>query len=370
MSVRSYLEEKENQSLAPYAMRSSESQGRQFKEPEHDLRTVFQRDRDRVIHSSAFRRLEYKTQVFVNHEGDHYRTRLTHTLEVSQIAKTLSRALRLNEDLTEAIALAHDLGHGPFGHAGEDALYELMRDHGGFEHNKQSLRVVEVLEDSYPDFHGLNLTYEVRLGLQKHEDECYFLEANLSDLCDEIAYDCHDLDDGLRSGLILPGQCENVSIWNESLKETFKIYPDISQSHRNRLVIRMLMNRMVGDLLEQTQKNIENFKIKSLEDLKKVSEPVAAFSKGFNVLKNELQDFLKKDLYQHYRVVRMTNKGKRLLAEIFRVYEECPGQLPDFVRRRSENEGLHRAICDYLSGMTDRFALEEYSKLFQPFERV
>jgi len=372
MQTRNYLEQKENDLLAPFAAKSSESAGRKYEEKEHDLRTAFQRDHDRVIHSSAFRRLEYKTQVFVNHEGDHYRTRLTHTLEVSQIAKTLARALRVNEDLTDAIALAHDLGHGPFGHAGEDALYELMLNHGGFEHNQQSLRIIEELEDSYPNFRGLNLTKEVRIGIQKHEQhkDIVLLEAAIVDCADEIAYDCHDLDDGLRSQLINSEMLDQLSLWRELSDYTDKKYPDLDDSHRNRMIIRLLMNRMVRDLLDQTNKNIEEMSIKSMDDLRKTGNSVVAFSGEFKKLKNELEDFLKLNLYQNYRVVRMTDKGKRILKQLFSVYEECPQQLPEQVQKRAESEGNYRALCDYLASMTDRYALEEYAKLFLPFERV
>ncbi len=373
MLIRKHLEEQENKLLAPYAAKSGTSQGRKYPEKEHDFRTAFQRDRDRIIHSTAFRRLEYKTQVFVNHEGDHYRTRLTHTLEAAQIGRTVARCLSLNEDLTETIILAHDLGHGPFGHAGEDALRDLMEHHGGFEHNEQSLRIVEVLEESYQEFPGLNLTVETRVGMQKHLNEKiegYHLESRLADLSDEIAYDCHDLDDGLRSGLLKPEDLNQVALWRGALEYISGKYPRIKETQRNRLVVRLITNRMVSDLMAETQKNIKKFKVKTLKDVFRVSHPLASFSDEIKKVKNEMQDFLKIHLYHHYRVIRMTNKGKRFLRDIFKVYEECPEQLPPQVQHRGKKEGIYRAICDYIAGMTDRFALEEYKKLFEPFERV
>lgn len=373
MQTRKLLEENEEKFLAPFAAKSGKSLGRKYPEKEHDFRTAFQRDRDRIIHSTAFRRLEYKTQVFVNHEGDHYRTRLTHTLEAAQIARTVARSLMLNEDLTEAITLAHDLGHGPFGHAGEDALRELMAKHGGFEHNQQSLRIVEVLEDSYSDFPGLNLTEEVRMGMQKHlkvEKGLFHMEGKVADLSDEIAYDCHDLDDGLRSGLLRTEDLKQVGLWKKLLRYTLEKYPKIKDAQRNRLIIRLLANRMVSDLLNETTQNIKRLRIKTVDDLKRVRKPVMSFSASFIKEKNELEDFLKKHLYQHHRVIRMTQKGQRLLKEIFRVYEDCPEQLPPQVQERGKKDSIYRAICDYISGMTDRYALEEHRKLFEPFERV
>jgi len=373
MSIRKLLEENENKFLAPYAAKSGSSLGRKYSEKEHDSRTAFQRDRDRIVHSTAFRRLEYKTQVFVNHEGDHYRTRLTHTLEAAQIGRTVARCLNLNEDLTETIILAHDLGHGPFGHAGEDALRDLMTGHGGFEHNQQSLRIVEVLEDSYQDFPGLNLTLEVRIGMQKHLSKKlkgYHLESSIADLSDEIAYDCHDLDDGLRSGLLKVEDLREVKLWKDSLNYVVRKYPRIKDTQRNRLIVRLLTNRLVSDLITETQNNLESYKIKSLKDLFNVKGSAAGFSHQIHKEKIQLEKFLKIHLYQNYRVIRMTSKGKRILREVFKVYEDCPEQLPPQVQERGKKDGIYRAICDYISGMTDRFALEEYKRLFEPFERV
>ncbi|MBI4970917.1 MAG: deoxyguanosinetriphosphate triphosphohydrolase [Candidatus Omnitrophica bacterium] len=371
--IRKLLEASEDKLLAPFAAKSGQSFGRRYPEKEHDFRTAFQRDRDRIVHSTAFRRLEYKTQVFVNHEGDHYRTRLTHTLEAAQIGRTVARCLGLNEDLTETIILAHDLGHGPFGHAGEDALRDLMVQHGGFEHNQQSLRIVEVLEDSYQEFPGLNLTLETRIGMQKHSDKKvkgYHVESRIADLSDEIAYDCHDLDDGLRSGLLKPDELEDVRLWKSAMDYISRKYPRIKETQRNRLGVRLVTNRLVSDMIAQTQKNIARYKINSLKDLFRVASPIAGFSSEVRKDKIELQDYLSIHLYQNQRVIRMTNKGKRFLREIFKVYKDCPEQLPAQVQERGKKDGIYRAICDYISGMTDRFALEEYKRLFEPFERV
>ncbi len=364
--------------LASYAVKSSDSRGRQYQEKEHDLRTPFQRDRDRIIHCTAFRRLEYKTQVFVNHEGDHYRTRLTHTLETCQIARSISRALGLNEDLTEAVALAHDMGHGPFGHAGEWALAELMKDHGGFEHNVHTLRIVEKLEESYAEFPGLNLTFETREGLKKHPENFYkdksgrfrSVEAEVVDLADEIAYNSHDLDDGLRSELIHEDQLEPVQLWRDASSYIHKKYPKIAPFQKKRLVIRLIINRLVTDLIETTEERLVKMKIKSLKDVQKAPRQIASLSEPVKRQLAELKRFLHKNLYQHYRVVRMTDKGQRFLKALFGIYMQKPQALPPDVIRRSEKEGIPRAICDYLAGMTDRFALDEYKRIFEPYERV
>lgn len=378
MLNRVIFQELESSFLAPYAVRSGECRGRAYPEKEHDLRTPFQRDRDRIIHSTAFRRLQYKTQVFVNHEGDHYRTRLTHTLETCQIARTIARALRLNEDLVEAVALAHDLGHGPFGHAGEWALGGLMKNHGGFEHNQQSLRIVEVLEDSYPDFQGLNLTFETREGLKKHPEKFYrdlskrfrSLEADVVDFADEIAYTSHDLDDGLRSGLVNEEQLVSIVLWTDSLKYIKRKYRILGETHRRRLAIRLIINRLVADLIERTLENIKKNKIETLAILQQTQKKIVNFSETMQKKHVALKRFLHKNLYQHYHVVRMTEKGKRFLERLFSVYLEKPAQLPPEVLRRSEKEGLYRAVCDYMAGMTDRFLMDEYRRLFEPYERV
>lgn len=378
--MRAVYQKDEDGRLAPYAVRSSDSRGRKYPEKEHDLRTPFQRDRDRIIHCTAFRRLEYKTQVFVNHEGDHYRTRLTHTLETSQVARSIARALGLNEDLTETIALAHDMGHGPFGHAGEWALAELMKDHGGFEHNVHTLRIVEHLEESYAEFPGLNLTFETREGLKKHPENFYkekeksgrfrSLEAEIVDLADEIAYSSHDLDDGLRSELIHEEQLESVQLWRDADTYIHKKYPKIGPFQKKRLVIRLVINRLVVDLVDTTEARIKKYKIDSLKDMQKAPYPIASLSEPVKRQLAELKKFLYKNLYQHHRVVRMTDKGQRFLKALFGMYMQKPLALPPDVIRRSEKEGIPRAICDYLAGMTDRFALDEYNRIFAPYERV
>ena len=370
--------ERQETHLAPYAVRSSASRGRVWPEKEHGLRTPFQRDRDRITHSTAFRRLQYKTQVFVNHEGDHYRTRLTHTLEACQIARTIGRALALNEDLIEAISLAHDLGHGPFGHAGEWALSELMKGHGGFEHNVQSLRIVEELEDSYSDFPGLNLTFEVREGLKKHPEKFYeqrskrfrSVEAEVVDQADEIAYHCHDLDDGLRAQMVQEEDLEGVTLWKEIQAYLRKKFPRLAPHHRKRLAIRLLVNRFVMDLIETTRRHLKKCGPETVADLQHIRGPLAELSPLMIRKKEELRKFLHARLYQHYRVVRMTNKGQRFIRSLFEAYLEKPGQLPPPVRERAKKDGLHRAICDYIAGMTDRYAQDEYKRLFEPFERV
>ncbi len=364
----------ERQFLAPYAVKSSETQGRRYPEKEHDLRTPFQRDRDRIIHSTAFRRLQYKTQVFVNHEGDHYRTRLTHTIETCQISRSIARVLGLNEDLVEAIALAHDLGHGPFGHAGEWALQELMKDHGGFEHNVQGLRILENLEDSYPDFPGLNLCYETLEGVKKHPEHFYedrsvrfhSLEADLVDLADEIAYNSHDLDDGLRSGLITEAQVENLELWRHSLDYIRGKYPKIAPHQRIRLTIRLTINFLANDVVEHTLREIERLSVRSLQDLQAVKRPVVCFSELVRKQQAELKRFLHKNLYQHVHVLQMTEKGQRFLKALFEIYLRKPGLLPADVCKRAESEGIQRSICDYIAGMTDRYATEEYKRLFEP----
>ena len=371
MITRLSLENREREWLASYAVASADSRGRVHSEKEHDFRTAFQRDRDRIIHSTAFRRLEYKTQVFVNHEGDHYRTRLTHTLEMSQIARTIGRTLRLNEDLVETIALAHDLGHGPFGHAGQDALSALMKSHGGFEHNQQCLRIVEKLEESYAGFPGLNLTFEVREGLRKHaRKRVRSLEAEVVDYADAIAYNGHDLDDGLRAGLLDTASLEKIKLWREVNRYISQKSLSASPTIRIKIAIRLLINRLVGDLVSETVRNLKRYRIKKTEDFDRSNVSVVGFSKSTAKKVLELKAFLMDNLYLHYRVVRMTDKGKRFITELFRLYVAKPEQLPPQVRKRASGDGLHRAVCDYVAGMTDRFALDEYNRLFSPYERV
>ena len=376
--------ELENITLAPYAMKSINSKGRVYPEDEHPYRSNYQRDRDRIIHSAAFRRLEYKTQVFVNHEGDYYRTRLTHTLEVAQIARTIASALCLNVDLTEAIALAHDLGHTPFGHSGEEALNELMSKNGGFNHNLHGLRVVDYLEERYPDFPGLNLTWEVREGIIRHstafdvaeklkEFSRYpsaSLETQVVDIADEIAYDNHDLDDGLTSGLIKESDLASLEIWRDINKNISHRYQYISPKKRKYLIIRSLINLQVTDLISETEHNILKLKLKTCEDARKISKKVVTFSGNMLKLRKPLRSFLMDRLYHHYRVVRMSIKAKRFIQELFKVYVSNPRQLPLDVQEKIGKDGIKRVVADYIAAMTDRYALDEYKKLFTPYETV
>lgn len=365
--------------LAPYAV--SKSKGRKYSEKRKsfELQTSpFQTDADRIIHSTAFRRLEYKTQVFVNHEGDHYRTRLTHTLEASHAARTMGRALRLNEDLIEAVTLAHDLGHGPFGHAGEWALEDLMADHGGFEHNVQSLKIVEELEWISPEFKGLNLSFETLEGMKKHPEYFYsnkknlfrMLEAEVVDLGDEVAYSSHDIDDGLRSELLTEQQLKKVTLWREAERACRGIIKQTTPSIKRKVLVRWIMEHLMSALVQTAQKNIQRFKIKTFKDLQKTEQPALHFPKELNQKHLELKAFLTQDLYRHYRVVRMTDKSQRFIRALFQVYLEKPEQLPPDVIARGKLQGIHRVICDYIAGMTDRYAQDEYKRLFQPYERV
>ncbi len=322
--TREELEKRECEFLAPYAMKSAHSNGRCHKEEEHQYRSAYQRDKDRIIYSTAFRRLEYKTQVFVNHEGDYYRTRLTHTLEVAQIARTIARSLKLNEDLVEAIALAHDLGHTPFGHAGEDTLAELMKDHGGFDHNTHGLRVVDIIEKRYPEFLGLNLTEEVRRGIIRHStpydlkrsgDENipgpFLLEIQAVDVSDEIAYDNHDLDDGLKSGLLCENDLSDVSLWKEASTSVKERYPNLDAQIERSQIVRHLINLQVSDLIENTIKKVSELGIGSVEDLGKVKEKVVDFSEGLRSERRPFRDVMQKKLYENYRVIRMSKKASR-----------------------------------------------------------
>ena len=379
--TRQQLEEIEDKSLAPYGSRSRDTKGRAYLDNEPEYRTSFQRDRDRILHTTAFRRLEYKTQVFINFEGDYFRTRLTHTLEVAQIGRTFARALGGNEDLVEAICLAHDLGHSPFGHSGEVALARLMKDHGGFDHNKQSLRIVTELEQRYPEFPGLNLTWEVREGIVKHESEYDIsdardfhpdlrgnLETQIANVADELAYTTHDLDDGLRSGMIAPHMLEGIALW-EILREAYKWRgPELEDMERHRM-IRQLVGIMVTDMIEATDKRLKESKAKSALDLQKLRHNVVGYSEDVQRRNRELKDFLYKKLYRHYRVVRMQVKAERLISELFNAYHQEPLILPDSMQVFIDKRGLERTICDYIAGMTDRYAIEEHRKLFNPLEK-
>ncbi|MCM8799549.1 MAG: deoxyguanosinetriphosphate triphosphohydrolase [Candidatus Omnitrophica bacterium] len=378
------IKDYENKVLANYAMKSYQTKGRMYPEEEHPYRNIYQRDRDRIIHCAAFRRLEYKTQVFVIHEGDYYRTRLTHTLEVSQIARTIAFALKLNIDLVEAIALAHDLGHTPFGHSGEEALNELMANHGGFNHNLQGLRVVDILEERYPDFPGLNLSWEVREGIVKHSssfdrascteellpEESPTLEAQVVDLADEIAYDNHDLDDGLTSGLLKEEDLKKIALWNDIYKKVTSQYSCLDETRRKYLIIKNLIDIQVTDLIEETLNRIKKMDIKNFQDAKKIKEKIVSFSKGMVSLREPLRKYLMDNLYKNYRVIRMSNKAKLFIKELFKSYVKNPQALPPHIQKRIKNDGVERIVCDYIAGMTDRFALDEYKKLFDPYERV
>ncbi len=383
MLKRIELEEREAKLLAAYAMKSRDSRGRRYPEPEHPYRSIYQRDKDRIVYSTAFRRLEYKTQVFVNHEGDHYRTRLTHTLEVTQLARAIARALRVNEDLAEVIALAHDLGHTPFGHAGEATLHELMADHGGFEHNQHGLRLIDTLEVRYPNFPGLNLTWEAREGIIKHTtsydrphieefplDEAPTLEAQVVDAADEIAYDTHDLDDGLRADLINEEDLMKLKLWKEVHLEVTTAFPKLDPQLRRRQTIKLLIDRQVTDLIKFSEERLNKLKINCVDEVRKTRSKIISFSPEISEMKKDLKGFLWDNLYHHYRVNRMSDKACRFIRELFNVYLAKPGQLPPHIRVRVELEGQHRVICDYIAGMTDRYALDEHKKLFEPYERV
>lgn len=375
----------ERTDLAGYAATSETSRGRRYQEEFRDNRPAFERDRDRIIHCAAFRRLEYKTQVFVNHEGDYYRTRLTHSLEVAQIGKGIARRLGLNEELTETLALAHDLGHTPFGHTGEEVLNRLMEGFGGFEHNMQSLRVVDELEERYPNFNGLNLSWEVREGIVKHSSQydmppsthAEFLpgivptvEGQLINYADEIAYNNHDIDDGLKSGYLTLAQLKNVTLWAEVHEGIMRKYPDIDVERSICQTVSALIGVLINDLVQTTFANLERLNIKTQEELRTVNLPVVAFSPAMAERNAELKRFLFQHLYRHYKVERMRVKAERYLAELFEVYIKHPTLLPHKHQVKMEREGRERVVCDYIAGMTDRFALDEFKRLFEPYERV
>jgi len=373
--TREAFEREEIERLAPYAVASACSRGRVIAEPEHPYRTIFQRDRDRIVHSRGFRRLEYKTQVFIYHEGDHYRNRLTHTLEAGQISRTIARALRLNEELAEAIVLAHDLGHTPFGHAGERVLADLMRDAGGFDHNRQSLRIVDLLEERYPDFRGLNLAYETREGILKHG--CHWehpvpvpdptpqpsLEAQAADLADEIAYTNHDLDDGLRSGLLTFEQLAEVALWREVHEEVSSRIGSVSERVMTAQLIVALINRLVTDLVETSAARLVRAEPRDTDAVRHSEERLVEFSPEVDKKKRELKSFLLKELYQHPRVLQVSERAVRILGDLFGAYRTDRGRLPEHVRARFEVDGEARAIADYVAGMTDRFAIDEHRNL-------
>lgn len=356
--TRTKLEEIEDRYLAPYGTRSKNSKGRAFPEREADYRTVFQKDRDRILHTTAFRRLEYKTQVFINYEGDYYRTRLTHTLEVAQIGRTVARALGANEDLVEAICLAHDLGHPPFGHSGETALNRVMKGAGGFEHNKQSLRIVTKLEKRYPDFNGLNLSWEAREGIVKHETEYDVsdatdynpdlrghLEAQIANVADELAYTAHDLDDGLRSGMITPAMLEGITLWEIVLESVgLRRIMELPELARHQ-IIRRLIGLEMNDLVDQTSTRLDESGVQSVESLQKLPYNVIGFSENMHRRNRELKDFLYANLYRHPRVVRMAVKAERILSELFEAYKRDPQMLPRTVQAVVDSDATTDPRC-------------------------
>ena len=380
--------------LAPYAARQDNSHGRRHPEAPPEYRSEYQRDRDRIVHSAAFRRLVYKTQVFVNHEGDLYRTRITHSMEVAQIARSIARALGINETLTEAICLAHDLGHTPFGHAGQDALNECMRPYGGFEHNLQSLRVVDELEDRYAEFHGLNLTFECREGILKHCSlknarqlgelgERFIrrrqpgLEAQLANLADEIAYNNHDVDDGLRAGLIQISDLREVTLFERQHRIVAAKYPQLGSRKVVHETIRRVINYVVVDLIATSRANLEAAAPADIEAVRAHKGPLVAFSAGVREEQQQLKKFLLEHMYRHYKVLRMTSKARRVLTQLFQAFFEDPQLMPpehqETARRleqQSGEAGRARAVADYIAGMTDRYAILEHQRLFEPSERT
>ncbi len=379
--TRTQLEQHEFDTLADYALYSRESRGRLHHEPEPRYRTAFQRDRDRIVHSAAFRLLEYKTQVFVNDAGDYFRTRLTHTLEVAQIGRTLARALGLNEDLVEAICLAHDLGHPPFGHAGEGILNQLMADFGGFNHNHQSYRVVTQLERRYPKWNGLNLTLEALEGIAKHETEYDIsalpriakdtyasLEAQIANIADELAYNAHDLDDGLQAGLIRIEQLQELEIWRQVLERIGwrgTYLDDITRHH----IVRELVGLQVDDVLNETLKHLDKLKPQTSLDIQHHPQPVVRHSPSQHLLNSELKDFLFQNMYRHFRIVRMQARAEHFVEALFASYIKEPDQLPEDYHARLDKEATHRVVADYIASLTDRSALHEYQMFFDPVTR-
>jgi dGTPase len=380
--------------LAAYAAQEEQSRGRRYAEPAPAYRSEYQRDRDRIVHSTAFRRLVYKTQVFVNHEGDLYRTRLTHSLEVAQIARTIARALGLNEVLSEAICLAHDLGHTPFGHAGQDALNECMMDFGGFEHNLQSLRVVDELEEHYADFNGLNLTFECREGILKHcslnnalqlgdlgerfvKRQQPGLEAQLANFADEIAYNNHDVDDGIRAGLITLEQLLEVPLFLEYHREVLAKYPALEGRRRVYEIVRRMINRLVTDLIDASAGRLRDSAVGSIADVRSAPAPLIGFSDATRELNYALKTFLREHVYRHYKVRRMTSKARRVVRALFDVFFHDPTLMPEEhqesgtrLERAQGTAGRARAVADYIAGMTDRYAILEHRRLFDPGERT
>jgi dGTPase len=383
---------KPHTTLAPYATTEDNSRGRRITEPAPNNRTQFQRDRDRIVHCAAFRRLEYKTQVFVNHEGDMFRTRLTHTIEVAQIGRTIARSLTVNEDLTEAIALAHDLGHTPFGHAGQDALNHCMRQHDGFEHNMQSLRIVDALEERYAEFDGLNLTYETREGILKHcspkqaerlgdVGERFInkwqpgIEAQIANIADEIAYNNHDVDDGLRAALIDIEQLKNLRLFRQQYDIVSASYPSISERRKVHEIVRRMINDQITDLLQNSHAALQATQPASRDELTQLDKPVIGFSNTMKADILELKQFLRKNLYRHYRVHRMSKKAHHIIESLFDAFINDPQLLPpeaftsvQKLREAKGDAGQARGIADYIAGMTDRFAISEYQRIYDPLK--
>jgi len=372
---REEMEAAERFTLAPFAQKSGDSRGRQHSESPHAYRTEFQRDRARIIHSRAFRRLEYKTQVFLNGTGDHLRTRLTHSIEVASISRTIARALSLNEDLAEAIALAHDLGHSPFGHSGEEMLAECMRNHGGFDHNRQSLRVVELLENAYPNFAGLNLTFEVREGLRKHQafydpptpaEEKYHspsLEAQIANLTDEITYYSHDLDDAVDFEILSTAQLEQNAVWQKSHRAVLARYPDAREPELHKLIIRDIIDVQVQDVVATSAQSIMGAAVQGADEVRKQEAPLIRYSDDLLEANRELRRFLYQNVYYHPRVAEVNRRACEMLRRVFEAYILHPDQLGEGATKRIDKEGLHRTVCDYIAGMTDRYLIEEHKRI-------
>ncbi|MEZ6197388.1 MAG: deoxyguanosinetriphosphate triphosphohydrolase [Planctomycetota bacterium] len=378
---REDVEARERATLASFAMAAADSRGRRHPEPPDRWRTDFQRDRDRIIHTNAFRRLESKTQVFVSRTGDHYRTRLTHTIEVAQISRSIARILGLNEDLTEAVALAHDLGHAPFGHSGGDVLERVMRDHGGFEHNQQALRLLDSLEERYPGFPGLNLTYEVRESILKHHrpfrgeayadyhpEEGPLLEAQIVDVCDGIAYNSHDLDDGLKAGLLRREDVERLSIWSRIEERLDRRFPGVTGRMREKKGVAELINMMVADLVTETRRRITEGNITRPEDCRATVEPLVGFSEDLRRAEHELRGFLYERFYTHPEVQRMRRRARIIIEGLFGAFVAMPSRMPETFVKRIERAGLERTVADYIAGMTDSYAQAEYERLLAAAE--
>jgi dGTPase len=375
--------DREDEVLAPYAMRTRQSRGRRHLEEQHPFRTLYQRDRDRIVHSTAFRRLMHKTQVLVTQTNDHHRTRLTHTLEVAQISRTIARRLGLNEDLTEAIALSHDLGHPPFGHAGECVLDECMAEHGGFEHNLHALRIVEVLEYRYADFPGLNLSWEVLEAMALHSKRRHapeiaefarvgqpLLEAQVADAADSLAYDAHDIDDALSVGLIAPSDLRDVEFWRRVLEDVRRQHGDLPPEQFQPTMVRNLIDGLVRDLVDHTLQRLQQQRIRSLVEVRTAPSILVESSPRIQALKAELEAFLRRRVYNHYRVQRMAVKGSRIIRQLFAEFCRAPRLLPERYSRRIGDQQPERTVCDYVAGMTDRYAQDEFLRLFQPYTSV